>query len=208
MRRAALTLAVIVFAAMLAITVAFVVWWPTPVRSMAQPVRQKQFDCLIAEGVRYRDFEHLGFDSVSFASCGIEKRRRGAVTFGAFNVLVVEGLVLNLPKVRKEEETVSGPGVEGLAETFFRAQGGGRARFSGLRVHGLTVNHYVSNRVERIVFAEQAENGLGEHGLQLRKCVVSLPDGSETRVSDARLIAKPRPTFVYTRDGVERRVDL
>ena len=54
------------------------------------PGLQKRYSTEIAEGVRLRDFRHFGVDLLSFKSCRIEKLRRGPVTLGAFNVLVLE----------------------------------------------------------------------------------------------------------------------
>ncbi len=208
MKRVGLLLAGIASLVLLGLAVGVCFRWADGVPAPAAGVRPKSYARLLAEGVRYRDTQHLGFDRFAFKSCRVEKRRKGAITFGAFNVLVVDGLVVNGPVVPEETERDGGKGAEVFAEAFLRSQGFSAGRFSGLRINGLTVNRCVSNRVECIFSAGLAESGMGQDGLRLHDCVVRAPDGSAARADHARLVLKPDPALVYTRDGVERRVGL
>ena len=207
MRRLWLALAVAGFVVTLGLAVA--VCFSLNDMSRASPafVRLKRYSVPVAEGVRYRDLEHLGIDRFTFKSSRIEKRRSGAITFGAFNVLVVEGLTVNIPALSGSTAAPEKAGAEGFAEQFLQSRGFVGGRFSGLRVDGLTVNRCFSNRVERVFTAALAESGFGKkEGLKLRECVVPAPDGSEARVAEARLVMEPGLTLVYQQDGVERRV--
>ena len=207
MRKLWLALAVAGFVGTLGLAVAVCLHMKEVARPSPAAVRQKRYSIPVAEGVRYRDYEQLGVDRFTFKSCRIEKRRRGAITFGAFNVLVVEGLTLNIPALSGRTASPEKAGAEGFAERFLLSQGFAAGRFSGLRVDGLTVNRCFSNRVERVFTAELAESGFGKkEGLKLRGCVVPAPDGSATRVAEARLVMEPDLALVYQQDGAERRV--
>lgn len=208
-RRLWLAVAAALFAATLGCVIGIRLIWRGGVRAPDAPFRQKAYSVPVAEGVRYRDHEHLGFDRFAFKSCRVEKRRSGAITFGAFNVLVVEELTVNVPAVPDMKVSSETGAAEGFAERFLLSQGFVAGRFSGLRVAGLTVNRCASNRVERVFTAELAESGFGKNeGLKLRECVVSAPDGRAARVREARLVMEPEPALVYQLDGAERRVAL
>lgn len=209
MRRIWLTVAVTCFLVTLGLAVAVCLHMKEVACPSPAPVRQRRYSFPVAEGVRYRDYEQLGVDRFSFKRCRVEKRRRGAITFGAFNVLAVDELVVNFPAKRETRARDAGKTAENFAETFLRSQGFVTGRFSGLRINGLTVNRCSSNRVERVFTAALAESGLGKNeGLLLRDCVVSVPDGCTARVEQARLVLKPEPALVYKQDGVERRADI
>ena len=208
-RRLWLTVAAALFAAALGCAAGIRFVWKGGVRAPGSPVRQKAYSVPVAEGVRYRDLQHLGFDRFAFKSCRVEKRRSGAITFGAFNVLVVEGLTVNVPAAPEIKALPEKGGAEGFAEQFLLSQGFAAGRFSGLRVDGLTVNRCASNRVERVFTAALAESGFGKNeGLKLRECVVSAPDGSATPVREARLVMEPEPALVYLLGGAERRLAI
>lgn len=207
MRRLWLALAVAGFLVTLGLAVAVCFSVKDVSRASPAPVRTKRYSVPVAEGVRYRDLEQLGVDRFTFKSCRIEKRRNGAITFGAFNVLVVEGLTVNVPALPGRAASPGKAGAEGFAERFLLSQGFAAGRFSGLRVDGLTVNRCFSNRVERVFTAALAESGFGKkEGLRLRECAVPAPDGSEARVAEARLVMEPDLTLVYQQNGAERRV--
>ena len=53
-------------------------------------------DRTVAEGLRLWN-PKAGVDSIRFDSCRVEKMRMGFFALGAFNVLCIKGLVLNLP---------------------------------------------------------------------------------------------------------------
>jgi hypothetical protein len=214
-------LAIIGFFAMLVFSVGTLYWWKDDNVASPEPVKPKIFSQLIAEGLRYRDSQNMGIDRFAFKSCRIEKRRKGAITFGAFNVLVVDGLVLNLPaeaSIPVNSEPVGGSSFswmkgDGLDETLLRSQGErlgmGVGRVSGIRINGLTVNRCDdTNGVSFVFSAALAESGTGKEELRLQECAVRKPDGSKVRVNKARLILKPDPKLVYVKDGVEQSVGL
>ena len=68
--------------------------------------RKRNFDRTVAEGMRLWN-PKAGVDSIRFDACRIEKMRMGAFALGGFNVLCLDGLVLNLPL---EEEGVRDQG--------------------------------------------------------------------------------------------------
>jgi hypothetical protein len=212
LKRVGLAFAVLGLVATLAVAIGVVFLWEDDALSPERPARRKVFSRAVAEGVRYRDCQTLGVDRLAFKSCRVEKRRSGAITFGAFNVLVVEDLVLNLPEAPPGGGAAAVPPdgwlASGLTETLLRSQGLGAGRFSGMRVDGLTVNRCTSNGLERVFAASRADSGLGGASLRLRACVVRAPDGSEAKVGEARLVLKPALALVYTASGAERRIDL
>ena len=187
----------------------------------ARARREKRFSTEVAEGVRFRDFQTHGIDLLAFTSCRVEKLRRGAVTFGAFNVLVLENVVVNLPPegaAAGNNETPEAGGSSQPAETdaadfislFKSLQGLTHIQFSGMRIHGLEINRHLEDGQTAWRFAaELAEGGvgIGEH-IRLSGCVVYAPDGAVARAGAARIEIKPRPTLVYTKDGAEQRLPL
>ena len=215
-KRVGFILAVISFVVTLGMAIGVLFWWNDGTREPTEPVRQKRFSQQVAEGVRYRDTQNFGVDLLAFKSCHVEKRRKGAITFGAFNVLVVDELILNIPvgaSSSGKAEAAGGTSLDllkgdGLAGALLRSQGAGVGRVSGLRVNGLTVNRCATNGVSFVFSAAQAESGMRSSGLRLRDCVVRSADGSAARVKEARLVLKPEPALVYTKNGAEQRVGL
>lgn len=209
--------AVVVFSATLVVSILVLFRWMDDNDAPSELVKQKSFSRVIAEGVRYRDYQSIGVDRFAFKSCRIEKRRKGAITFGAFNMLVVDGLVLNLPAVASVsikgepagESSFGWMKGDGLGETLVGSQGLGVGRISGIRINGLTVNRCNNtNGVSLIFSATLAESGISKEGLNLQGCEVSTSDGSQMRVNKARLILKPDPKLVYWKRGVEESVGL
>ncbi|MEI7989329.1 MAG: hypothetical protein WCI88_09820 [Chloroflexota bacterium] len=181
------------------------------------PVKQKIFSRLVAEGMRYRDTQNIGIDRFAFKSCRIEKRHSGAITFGAFNVLVIDGLVLNLPAESfvpakgspVEDSTFDWIKGNRLGESLLRSQGMSESRISGIRINGLTVNRCDhTNGLRRIFSAGQAASGTGGESLRLWECEVRTHDGNNVRVNKARLMLRPNTKLVYYQDGTNRSVDL
>lgn len=172
------------------------------------PPRVKEYTWPVAEGVRYRDYEHVGVDQFTFKSCHVEKRRVGSLTLGAFNVLVIHDLTVNFfPEgggLQKEE----GPAERELFDRALLAKDKERQGFSGVRIQGLTVNRLASNTLERVFSAKMGETTFGKDGLSLHGTVVRAPDGREEQVGSARLLLKPSPALVYLKDGVRHQVSL
>lgn len=181
------------------------------------PGPQKRYSTEIAEGVRLRDFRHFGVDLLSFKSCRIEKLRRGPVTLGAFNVLVLEEVVVHLvsaaerdaPSAPAASHPVPGDSLEAFADLFKSVQGLTAKKYSSVRIKGLTVNRWAGGAAERLFTAATAEGGVGA-GRQMRLdgCVVFEPGGAAKVVGAARLMLKPEVALVYTRDGIPCRLPL
>ena len=179
-----------------------------------------RLDHNVAEGFRLWN-PKAGVDSVSFESCRVEKMRMGFFALGAFNVLCIKGLVLNLPleegmseEVRGKSEEVRGEGEERrgvreapfaglLPKSLMERTGLIAKRFSGIKVEGLNVNRVV-NRSLVPVFAAKTMRNRGK-SLELTNCSVFADDGSTNLVAKAMLRLKPVPALVW--NGGELRLD-
>lgn len=177
----------------------------------------KRYATEVAEGVRLRDFRHFGIDLLSFKSCRIEKLRRGPVTFGAFNVLVLEEVVVHLvpsagrdaPSAPAGSKPAQDDSLETFAHLFKGVQGLASKKFSSVRIKGLAVNRWAGGATERLFTAAAAEGGVGTgRHIRLDGCVVFEPDGAAKTVGAARLVLKPEVALVYTRDGNPCRLPL
>ena len=179
--------------------------------------RKMNFDRTVAEGMRLWN-PKAGVDSIRFDSCRIEKMRWGAFALGAFNVLCLDGLVLNLPLPEEEGIGDQGSGIRdrgsgkknGAAEAFaailprsFLQRAGVPARsFSGIRIKGLAVNR-VENKREVPVFAADEAKNRGRT-LELRNCRV-FERGRTNLVGTAHLVVQPAPALVW--QGGMRKLD-
>ena len=157
-----------------------------------------------------------GVDSFRFDSCRIEKMRMGAFALGGFNVLCIDGLVLNLPLSEDEGIRDQGLGIgdqgkkKGAVEAFagllprsFLQRAGVPARsFSGIRIKGLAVNR-VENKREVPVFAADEARNRGRT-LELKNCRV-FESGRTNLVGVARLVLQPAPALVW--QGGMRKLD-
>ena len=178
--------------------------------------RKMNFDRTVAEGMRLWN-PKAGVDSVRFDACRIEKMRMGAFALGGFNVLCLDGLVLNLPLPREEEDS----GVKSeeykvkserrgageafaaiLPRSFLQRAGVPAKSFSGIRIKGLAVNR-VENKREMPVFAADEAKNRGRT-LELRNCRVFEP-GRTNFVGVARLVLQPAPALVW--QGGMRKLD-
>ena len=184
--------------------------------------RRRNFDRTVAEGMRLWN-PKAGVDSFRFDSCRIEKMRWGAFALGGFNVLCLDGLVLNLPLDAedsgvKSEECKVKSGVEkrspdrfGATEAFagllpwsFLERAGVPTRsFSGIRIKGLAVNRVENRRTVPVFAADEARNR--GRILELSNCRVFADDGSTNVVGMARLVTQPSPALVW--EGGERKLD-
>ena len=177
--------------------------------------RKMNFDRTVAEGMRLWN-PKAGVDSVRFDSCRIEKMRMGAFALGGFNVLCLDGLVLNLPLdaddsgVKREDGRRKSGGrgaVEAFARllprSFLQRAGVPAKSFSGIQIRGLAVNR-VENKREVPVFAADEAKNRGRT-LELRNCRVFADDGSTNLVGTAHLVMQPAPALVW--EGGERKLD-
>ena len=178
--------------------------------------QKKNFDRTVAEGMRLWN-PKAGVDSVRFDSCRIEKMRMGAFALGGFNVLRLDGLVLNLPLpeeaedsgMKNEECRMKNDGrgaVDALAgllpRSFLQRAGVPAKRFSGIQIKGLVVNR-VENRLEVPAFAADEAKNRGRT-LELKNCRVFEP-GRTNSVGTARLVLQPAPALVW--EGGMRKLD-
>lgn len=182
--------------------------------------RQRNFDRTVAEGMRLWN-PKAGVDSVRFDSCRIEKMRWGAFALGGFNVLCLDGLVLNLPLPEEDRDLGSGnrelevgkrsPDRFGAADAFagmlpqsFLQRAGVPAKsFSGIRIKGLAVNRVENRRAVPVFAADEAKNS--GRTLELSNCRVFADDGSTNFVGVAHLVMRPAPALVW--EGGERKLD-
>ena len=186
--------------------------------------RKKSFDRTVAEGMRLWN-PKAGVDSVRFDACRIEKMRMGAFALGGFNVLCLDGLVLNLPLPPEEEDSgvkseeckvKSGegkrsPGRFGATDAFaglfprsFLQRAGIPTRsFSGIRIKGLAVNRVENRRAVPVFAADEARNR--GRTLELKHCRVFADDGSTNSVGVAHLVMQPALALVW--QGGMRKLD-
>lgn len=177
---------------------------------------KKNFDRTVAEGMRLWN-PKAGVDSIYLDSCRIEKMRMGAFRLGGFNVLCLDGLVLNLPLPEEEEirDQGSGNGEQGkrngaveafagiLPRSFLQRAGVPVRSFSGIRIRGLAVNRVENRRAVPVFAADEAKNR--GRTLELKNCRVFADDGSTNSVGTALLVMQPAPALVW--EGGMRKLD-
>ena len=154
----------------------------------------KRYAFDVAEGFRLRN-PKLPVDSIAFRACRIEKMRRGVLTLGGFNVLIIDDLVLNLPLGRADldvspdtNEVRRLSSQVGLTDAVRKSVGLGGRKFSGIRINGLSVNRIAGSGVQPVFTATFAENR--GKSLALRGCVVF--DGANSnKVGNATLCLGP-----------------
>ena len=179
-----------------------------------EKLRKRNIDRTVAEGMRLWN-PNAGVESIRFDSCRIEKMRMGMFALGGFNVLCLDGLVLNLPLdaedsgVKNEECKVKSErrgAVEAFAgllpRSFLQRAGVPARRFSGIRIRGLAVNRVENRRTVPVFAADEAENS--GQALEIRNCRVFEP-GRTNFVGVARLVLQPAPVLVW--EGGMRKLD-
>ena len=142
------------------------------------PSRPKVFKRALAEDLRLTRHGVYGVDFIRCGACRLEKRKRGALTFGGFNVLVLEDLSVVLPPDGVEKEADAPPHHGDDSRSVVRRMGisadflAGRGipvKFSGVRVSKLEVNRLEgTNMVVRVLTARRAESV--HDGLALTEC--------------------------------------
>jgi len=172
--------------------------------------RTKVLNRNLAEDVRIAKRGLYGVDVVRCGKCRMEKRRKGLLTFGGLNILVLENLRVVLPEDHgleaSEKESAAEDGAEagspkrtlaalGLSDSFLKAQGAA-PRFSGVRIEGLEVCRLEGTNIVTIFTAVRGK--AVREGLRLEGCDVRR-DGMPERVGGALLQVKPR--FRLSWDG-------
>ena len=182
------------------------------------PVARKTFSTGLAEGLRFRDFDHFGVDLLVVDAVRIETLRRGGITLGAFNVLALDGVTVNLVKEQSQpHEPTFGRCCEppisptfDFIDRFKNAKGLTEKTFSSVRISRLAVNRLTAGETERLFTAETAEAGLvAGKALRLKGCRVFAGGADGAPVNDARVEVEPTPALVYSqRGGREERMPL
>ena len=165
--------------------------------------------------VRYR---HLHAESVSFKAARIRRMNIGAFALGAFKVLELEDVSLNLPlpaetgavtplAEKKPAEKAAGGAKAPAAPEVRKDQKGqldkvlekiglsGVGRFSGVMIQGLRVGRITEMGAEPLFTAQKAETRGAS--LRLSQCVV-FRDGKPEPVKDARLERKDGLRLVWS----------
>lgn len=162
--------------------------------------RPSEYEIASGMSVLYR---HLHAESVSFKAARIRRRKMGAFTFGAFRVLELEDVSLNLPlpaemgeaaspKEKPAEQAADGAKASSAPESqrgkldkvLEKVGLSGVGRFSGVMIQGLRVGQITETGAEPLFTAKRAETR--GTSLQLFRCEV-FRDGKRESVPEARL---------------------
>ena len=174
-------------------------------------VRPSEYEIASGMSVRYR---HLHAESVSFKAARIRRRKMGAFTLGAFRVLELEDVSLNLPlpaemgavtplAEKKPAEKAAGgakapsapESQRGKLDKVLEKVGlSGIGRFSGVTIQGLRVGRITETGAEPLFTAKRAETR--GTSLQLSRCEV-FRDGKRESVPEARLYMKDGLRLVW-----------
>ena len=182
---------------------------------LREKFRKRSFDRTVAEGMRLWN-PKAGVDSIRFDSCRIEKMRMGAFALGGFNVLCLDGLVLNLPLPEEDGEQGTGIRERGsarkdgaleafaglLPRSFLQRAGVPAKRFSGIRIKGIAVNRVENRRTVPVFVADEAKNR--GRTLEFKNCRV-FESGRTNLVGTALLVMQPAPALVW--EGGMRKLD-
>lgn len=178
------------------------------------PVRPSEYEIASGMSVRYR---HLHAESVSFKAARIRRRRMGAFVLGAFKVLELEDVSLNLPlpaemgavtplaEKKPAEKPADGAKTSAAPESrkgkldkvLEKIGLSGVGRFSGVMIRGIRVGRITETGAEPLFTAQKAETR--GSSLQLSRCEV-FRDGKRESVPEARLEWKDGLRLVWS-DG-------
>ena len=162
----------------------------------SRTARNKVFRRTLAENVRVTRQGFRGIDFVSCGVCRLEKRKKGFLTLGGMNVLVLEDLSVVIPPEEvgnydKSDVTDGGGDTADIVRRLgvsdgFLAKRGMPVKFSGLRISRLTVSRLgTGGKPEMMFSASSAETVRG--GLALKGCMVVQPTGETASVGKAML---------------------
>ena len=178
-------------------------------RELEMPRSVKSFRRDLAEDVRIGRHGVFGVDFVCCGKCFLEKRRKGVLTFGGLNVLVLEDLKVVIPPADTAKTNAVAEGISareiasrlGVDNSFLGTRGVG-FRFSGLRIAGLELAHLEGTNVVQDLSASRGE--ATPDGLHLRDC--GIINGYRTnRVDEALLRFGPR--LILEWEGGSREID-
>ena len=180
-----------------------------PLDGKSKPGVRRSLEYEVANGMSIR-YRHLRADSVSFSSCRTRRMRMGAFALGAFRVLELEDVRLNLPlpaemgavtppmekkpmkepAMRKSKSKSRSP-LDGVLEKIGLSGIGG---CSGVRIRGLRVGRMTDRGAAPLFFAMAAETR--GRSLVFSQCAV-FRDGRLESVPKARLEWKDRLRLVW-----------
>ena len=183
-----------------------------PLDGDSKAVERRPTEYEIANGMSIR-YRHLRADSVSFKACRMRRRRMGAFALGAFRVLELEDVRLNLPLPAETgavampvEKPAEGPAGDAKApsapasrkrsldEVLGKIGLSGVGRFSGVMIRGLRVGRMTDTGANPLFSAMEAETRGAV--LTLSQCAV-FRDGKWEFVPKARLDWKGKPRLVW-----------
>ena len=172
--------------------------------------RPSEYEIASGMSVLYR---HLHAESASFKSCGIRRRRMGAFVLGAYRVLELEDVRLNLPlpaetgaamplaeKPADGAGDASAPRKWELDRVLEKVGLSGVGRFSGVKIRGLRVGRITETGAEPLFTAKRAETK--GSSLRLSQCEV-FRNGEREPVPDARLEWKDGLRLVWSGGGLD-----
>ncbi len=163
----------------------------------------------VASGLSIQSGTFPGADLVRFKSCRIEKQGTGGFSFGAFNVLVIDGLEVGLPTDwipnGSPEKNLAGRKQNAdasldLPEEAIRRLLAPYPGFSGIKIHGLSAN-LIGHGSEplNILTARMAEGGR-KRTLKLHDCEFLTASGKRIKCKKATL-GLEKPFFISTNRG-------
>ena len=180
------------------------------------PQRQKkELRKVLAEDLRVTRHGVPGVDLLRCGTCRLEKRKKGPLTLGGMNVLVMEDLSVVLPP----EDSPDAAGERGTAVSDssrwsdarsivrrfgvtdgFLANRGLPVRFSGLKISNLSVSRLVEGNSTQLLFKASSGEGV-RGGLSLNGCVVYRSSEDGMPVGKALLTQSGRRLFLRWCDG-------
>ena len=186
---------------------------PLDGNSKAGVRRSPEYEIAGGMSVRYR---HLHAESASFKSARSRRRRMGAIVLGAFKVLELEDVRLNLPlpaemgevapPAERPPDNAEASSAPSLRKSRSKSRNSmdrvlekiglsGIGRFSGVAIKGLRVGQMTDTGAEPLFAAMKAETR--GTTLQLSRCEV-FRDGKKESVPEARLEWKDGLRLVWS----------
>ena len=173
---------------------------PVDENSKSGVCRPSEYEIASGMSVRYR---HLHAESVSFKSARSRHRRMGSIVVGAFRILELEDVSLNLPlsaemgevtpqmeksadgaKDPSASEPRKGKSRSPLDKVLEKIGLSGIGKFSGVTIRGIRVGRMTDTGAEPLFTAKRAETR--GTTLRLSRCEV-FRDGKRESVPEARL---------------------
>ncbi|VGO19161.1 hypothetical protein [Pontiella sulfatireligans] len=170
----------------------------------------KEYTHNVAEGLAVRNGAYPEIDLLRFESCKIQKQTKGGFSFGAFNVLVIDGLEVAAPPQTSRSSNGKSGGSRGndglvssLVEKELRSLLAQYPRFSAVRINGLSVGvidpDTGGGALRNVLTAKKATAG-GKRQLDLTGCSF-LTDAGERIECKSASLALEWPLRISTERG-------